>query len=43
MQPKELVQLADEFGGPLYVYDAEKIKIQYDRLVNAFSKLSVCE
>jgi diaminopimelate decarboxylase len=39
MQPKELVQLAEEFGSPLYVYDAEKIQSQYNRLANAFSKV----
>jgi len=39
MQPKELVQLAEQFGSPLYVYDAEKIKFQYNRLTSAFSKV----
>lgn len=39
MQPKELVQLAEEFGSPLYVYDAEKIQSQYNRLTSAFSKV----
>ncbi len=39
MQPKELVQLAEEFGSPLYVYDADKIVSQYNRLKNAFSKV----
>ena len=39
MQPKELVQLAETFGGPLYVYDAEKIEHQYNRLATAFSKV----
>src|ERR1700733_4522862 len=33
----QLVKLADEFGTPLYVYHAEKIKEQYDRLISAFS------
>ena len=32
-----LIQLADEFGTPLYVYHAEKIKAQYQRLLDAFS------
>ncbi|HEX8561337.1 MAG TPA: diaminopimelate decarboxylase [Flavobacterium sp.] len=40
MQPKDLVQLATEFGSPLYVYDAEKICSQYQRLTSAFSKVS---
>jgi diaminopimelate decarboxylase len=39
MQPKELVQLAEEFGNPLYVYDADKIESQYNRLTAAFSKV----
>src|SRR6218665_181688 len=39
MQPKELVQLAAQFGSPLYVYDADKIKFQYNRLTSAFSKV----
>ncbi|MBL0012650.1 MAG: diaminopimelate decarboxylase [Flavobacterium sp.] len=39
MQPKELVDLASEFGCPLYVYDAAKIESQYQRLTAAFSKV----
>jgi len=39
MQPKELVQLAEEFGNPLYVYDADKIESQFNRLTAAFSKV----
>jgi diaminopimelate decarboxylase len=35
---KDLLQLA-EFGSPLYVYDAEKIQSQYNRLTKAFSKV----
>lgn len=31
-----LIQCAREFGTPLYVYHAERIKEQYDRLTNAF-------
>lgn len=35
--PDELLQkIAKEFGTPVYVYHAEKIKEQYDRLLNAF-------
>lgn len=39
MSPKELVQLAEEFGSPLYVYDAEKMESQYNRLTSAFGKV----
>lgn len=39
MQGKDLLQLAEEFGTPLYVYDAEKIQSQYNRLTKAFSKV----
>lgn len=37
MNHTKLLSIADEFGGPLYVYDAEKIEFQYRRLSNAFS------
>ena len=36
MKNSELAFLAQEFGTPLYVYDAEKIKSQYLRLQKAF-------
>ena len=39
MQSSQLLQLAQEFGSPLYVYDAEKIRSQYKRLTNAFSAI----
>ncbi|MES2578246.1 MAG: diaminopimelate decarboxylase [Bacteroidota bacterium] len=39
MQSKDLLQLAEQFGSPLYVYDAEKIQSQYNRLTKAFSKV----
>ncbi|MFV8369158.1 diaminopimelate decarboxylase [Flavobacterium sp. LB2R40] len=39
MQSKDLVQLAEQFGSPLYVYDAEKIQSQYNRLTKAFAKV----
>ena len=34
----QLVQLADRFGTPLYVYHAEKIEEQYQKLTQAFSR-----
>lgn len=40
MDTKQLLQLVDEFGGPLYVYDAAKIQSQYQRLEKAFSKVN---
>src|ERR1044072_1639007 len=40
METKHLLQLAEEFGSPLYVYDAEKIQSQYQRLEKAFSKVN---
>jgi diaminopimelate decarboxylase len=39
MESKQLVEIANEFGSPLYVYDAEKIQAQYHRLTKAFSKV----
>ena len=35
---EELVKIANEFGTPLYVYHAEKIREQYDQLTQAFKK-----
>jgi diaminopimelate decarboxylase len=40
MQANDLLHLAEEFGSPLYVYDAEKIQSQYNRLTKAFSKVA---
>ena len=34
---QQLIDIANEFGTPVYVYHAEKIKEQYDKLVSAFS------
>jgi diaminopimelate decarboxylase len=34
---KQLVAAANQFGTPLYVYHAERIKEQYDRLLSSFS------
>ena len=39
MQGKDLLQLEEQFGTPLYVYDAEKIQSQFNRLTKAFSKV----
>ncbi len=35
---EQLAAIADEYGTPVYVYHAEKIKAQYQKLVSAFLK-----
>jgi diaminopimelate decarboxylase len=39
MENNTLLQIAKDFGSPIYVYDAEKIASQYKRLTSAFSKV----
>ena len=39
MKNSKLKQAASEFGSPLYVYDANKIKYQYNRLVKSFKSV----
>ncbi|QED36421.1 diaminopimelate decarboxylase [Antarcticibacterium arcticum] len=39
MKNQDLITIAQEFGSPVYVYDADKILSQYDRLTAAFSKV----
>jgi diaminopimelate decarboxylase len=39
MNSEHLLALAKEFGSPVYVYDAEKIIYQYQRLRHAFSSV----
>lgn len=39
MKDQDLITIAKEFGSPVYVYDAEKIMVQYERLTNAFSEI----
>lgn len=39
MKNNALLQIAKDFGSPVYVYDAEKIVAQYQRLKSAFSKV----
>ena len=36
---EDLLNIAEEYGTPLYVYDAEKMKIQYNKLNDAFSQV----
>ena len=39
MTNSQLLQIAKEFGNPIYVYDAEKIASQYSRLTSAFKSV----
>ncbi len=39
MTNEQLLKVAQEFGSPVYVYDAEKISNQYKRLTNAFKSV----
>ncbi len=41
VQGVDALALAEQFGTPLYVYDADKIKAQFDRLTAAFSGANV--
>ncbi|KAB1067224.1 diaminopimelate decarboxylase [Tamlana haliotis] len=39
MLDSQLLKIAEDFGSPVYVYDAEKIEFQYHRLTNAFKNV----
>ena len=39
MENTVLSSIANQFGSPIYVYDANKIKHQYNRLIQAFQKV----
>ncbi|MCF6295559.1 MAG: diaminopimelate decarboxylase [Flavobacteriaceae bacterium] len=39
MKNETLLNIAKEFGSPVYVYNANKIEAQYKRLTSAFSKV----
>lgn len=39
MRAKDLLAIADKFGCPVYVYDANKIVSQYERLSSAFKNV----
>lgn len=39
MTNQDLLAIAKEYESPVYVYDAEKIAFQYNRLKNAFSEI----
>ena len=36
LSPEQLGSIAKQFGTPVYVYHAERIKEQYDKLLTAF-------
>lgn len=38
MTNKDLLKIAEEFGTPVYVYDVESIKVQYEKLTSSFTK-----
>ena len=39
MKTEDLLTIAHTYGNPVYVYDAEKISSQYQRLTNAFASV----
>lgn len=39
MTDQNLIKIAEEFGNPVYVYDADKIASQYKRLTDAFGEI----
>ena len=39
MERTQLLELANKYGSPIYVYDTDKIESQYNRLTNAFSSV----
>lgn len=39
MQQQQLLKITNEYGSPLYVYNAQKIESQYKRLTSAFNKV----
>ncbi|RZT00319.1 diaminopimelate decarboxylase [Aquimarina brevivitae] len=39
MNYQDLIAITEQHGSPVYVYDAEKIESQYNRLCNAFTKV----
>ena len=39
MQNNQLIQIAKDFGSPIYIYDADKIEQQYNRLTSAFKNV----
>ena len=40
MNQETLLQIAKDYGSPVYVYDAHKMEVQYNRLTAAFSNVN---
>jgi diaminopimelate decarboxylase len=40
LKTNDLLSISKKFGSPIYVYDANKIEKQYNRLTNSFSNVS---
>ena len=40
MNKENLLRIANEYGSPVYVYDAHKMEAQYKRLTAAFSNVN---
>jgi diaminopimelate decarboxylase len=40
MESTYLLELAEKYGSPLYVYDTQKIASQYDRITSAFTSVN---
>lgn len=41
IQGVDLLELANTFGTPVYVYDSEKIKFQYNNLIKSFPNIEI--
>ncbi|MEO5501593.1 MAG: diaminopimelate decarboxylase, partial [Ginsengibacter sp.] len=39
LSSKELLNIAEEFGSPLYIYNADRISFQFQKLTNAFKDI----
>ena len=40
MDNQKLITLSEKYGSPLYVYDAEKISNQYQKIISAFQNVN---
>lgn len=40
IQGLNIIEIVKEFGEPLYIYDSEKFKIQYQRIISSFSSIN---